>query len=167
MYLFETSVADPGCLSRIWIFSIPNPWSEFFQSRFRNKELKCKCPGNKKSILTQKIVSKLSEIWSGLFIRDPFPDFYSFLIPDPGVKKVPDPGSASLSLTVVCFLQGEARAEPEYDGQAGRHDAEGWWGSSSTPHSGTAFLQLGTIHNYCIRTQPASLMCVKQGCSSE
>ncbi len=34
-----------------------------------------------------KIVSKLSEIWSGLFIPDPDPDF----IPDPRVKKAPDP----------------------------------------------------------------------------
>ncbi len=39
----------------------------------------------------QKIVSKLSEIWSGLFIPDPDPDFYPSRIPDPGVKKVPDP----------------------------------------------------------------------------
>ncbi len=36
------------------------------------------------SILTQKIVSKLSEIWSGLFIPDPDTDFLP--IPDLGVK---------------------------------------------------------------------------------
>jgi hypothetical protein len=30
---FENSVADPGCLSRIRIFSIPDPGSEFFPSR--------------------------------------------------------------------------------------------------------------------------------------
>jgi hypothetical protein len=41
--------------------------------------------------LPKKMVSKLSEIWSGLFIPDPDPDFLS--IPDPGVKKPPDPGS--------------------------------------------------------------------------
>ncbi len=40
------------------------------------------------SILTQKKVSKLSEIWSGLFIPDPDPDFLP--IPDPGVKKAPE-----------------------------------------------------------------------------
>jgi hypothetical protein len=34
-----------------------------------------------------KMVSKLSEIWSGLFISDPDPDFYPSWIPDPGVKK--------------------------------------------------------------------------------
>ncbi len=38
-----------------------------------------------------KNVSNLSEIWSGLFIPDPDPDFLP--IPDPGVKKEPDPGS--------------------------------------------------------------------------
>jgi hypothetical protein len=44
------------------------------------------------SILTQKIVSNLLEIRSGLFIPDPDPDFF-LPIPDPGVKKAPDPGS--------------------------------------------------------------------------
>ncbi len=48
------------------------------------------------SILTQKIVSKLSEIWSGLFITDSDQDFYPSQIPDPGVKqtkrhRIPDP----------------------------------------------------------------------------
>ncbi len=46
---------------------------------------------NNLSILTQKIVSKFSEIWSGLFIQDPDHDFLP--IPDPGVKKAPDSGS--------------------------------------------------------------------------
>ncbi len=44
--------------------------------------------------LTQKIVSKLSEIWS-----IPDTDLDIFLpIPDPGVKKAPDPGSGSATL---------------------------------------------------------------------
>jgi hypothetical protein len=55
----DFSVADPGCSeffpSRIWIFPIPDPGSS-------TKNL---------SILTQKIVSKLPEIWSGLFIPHP------------------------------------------------------------------------------------------------
>ncbi len=59
------SYADPGCLSRIRIFSIPDPHQNIV------------------SILTQKIVSKLSEIWSGLFIPDP--DFLP--IPDPESKR--------------------------------------------------------------------------------
>ncbi len=41
------------------------------------------------SILTQTVVSKLSQIWSGMFI--PNPDLYFFPIPDPGVKKAPNP----------------------------------------------------------------------------
>jgi hypothetical protein len=51
-------------------------------------------------LVTQKIISKLSEILSGMFIPDSDPDpdldFYPSLIPDPGVKKAPDPGSATL-----------------------------------------------------------------------
>ncbi len=54
--------------------------------------------------------SKLLEIWSGLFIPDPDPDFLP--IPDPEVKKAPDPGYGSATLSVthsffplsVCFL---------------------------------------------------------------
>jgi hypothetical protein len=40
--------------------------------------------------LTQKIVSKFSEILSGMFIPDPDLDFLPSRIPDPGVKKAPD-----------------------------------------------------------------------------
>ncbi len=43
------------------------------------------------------MVSKLSEIWSGLFIPDADPDFLP--IPDPGAKKAPDPVSGSATLT--------------------------------------------------------------------
>ncbi len=60
------------------IFSIPD-------SRFTSKNV---------SIWTQKIVSQLSELWSGLFIPDPDPDFLP--ISDPGVKTAPDPGSETL-----------------------------------------------------------------------
>jgi hypothetical protein len=74
-------VQDPG--SEFFF----HPGYEFFPSRIRiTKNL---------SILTQKIVSKLSEIWSGLF---PDPDFIPIPIPDPGVKKAPDPGSWSATL---------------------------------------------------------------------
>ncbi len=44
------------------------------------------------SFLTQNIFSKLSEIRSGLF----HPGFGFFTHPGPGVKKAPDPGSATL-----------------------------------------------------------------------
>jgi hypothetical protein len=42
-----------------------------------------------------KIVTKLSEICSEMFIPDPDLDFYPSLIPDPGVKKALDLGSGS------------------------------------------------------------------------
>jgi hypothetical protein len=49
----------------------------------------------------KKMVSELSEIRSGLFIPDPDPGFYPSLIPDPGVKKAPDPGSGSATLVPI------------------------------------------------------------------
>ncbi len=55
--LLPGSVADPGWLSRIRIFSIPYPGSA-------SKNL---------SILTQKIVYKLSAIWPRVFIPNPDP----------------------------------------------------------------------------------------------
>ncbi len=51
---------------RIQIFFHPDP--NFFHPGSASK---------KKNILTQRIVSKLSEIWSGLFIPDPDPDFFT------------------------------------------------------------------------------------------
>jgi hypothetical protein len=50
-------------------------------------------------LFTQKIVTKLSKIWIwdlGSGIRDPGSGKNLFRIPDPGVKKAPDPGSATL-----------------------------------------------------------------------
>ncbi len=82
---FGISVPFPAPLTFIFVFRIfclvdvssgmfipdPNffhPGTEFFPSRI---------------ILTKKIVSNLSEVWFGLFIPDPDPDFLP--IPDPGV----------------------------------------------------------------------------------
>ncbi len=59
--------------------------SEFFSSRIRIIEFK---------YFNQKMVYKLSEIRSGLFIPDP--DLLP--IPDPWVKKAPDLGSVTLLL---------------------------------------------------------------------
>jgi hypothetical protein len=53
-----------------------------------------------KEFFTQKIVIKLSKIWvwdPRSEIRDP-EKTYLFRIPDPGVKKAPDPGSGSATL---------------------------------------------------------------------
>ncbi len=59
-------------------------------------------------VFTQKIVNKLSKIWvwdpgsgirdPGSGIRDPGSGKNLFRIPDPGVKKAPDPGSGSATL---------------------------------------------------------------------
>ncbi len=53
-------------------------------------------------LFTQKIVTKLSKIWiwdPGSEIRDP--EKKLFRIPDPGVKKAPDPGSGSATLVTT------------------------------------------------------------------
>ncbi len=70
----------PGSRIRIFSFADPN----FFHpgSRIRIKELKYFNP---------KIVSKHSDIWSGLFIPDPDPDFLP--IPDPKPRGQRDTGS--------------------------------------------------------------------------
>ncbi len=104
-----SSFADPGCLSRIldpgsqffpsripdpgskffpsWI---PDPRSEFFPSRMLD-------PGSASknlSILAKKMVSQLSEIWSGFSIRDPDPRSKSWLFTYPGSRSwIPDPES--------------------------------------------------------------------------
>jgi hypothetical protein len=62
----------------------------------------------KKKIFTQKIVTKLSKIWvrhPGSEIRDPEKTYSGSRIPDPGIKKAPDPGSGSA--TLCTFLQYE------------------------------------------------------------
>ncbi len=69
------------------------------------------------SILTQKIVSKLSQIWSGMFIPHPYQIFLP--IPNPGVKRAPDLGSririrnTGRKWTVSVWLQwGRAGGDP-------------------------------------------------------
>jgi hypothetical protein len=52
-------------------------------------------------VFTQKIITKLSKIW----IWDPEKDLCR--IPDPGVKKAPDPGSGSATLVPI-----QLRARP-------------------------------------------------------
>ncbi len=90
----QCSVADPGCFSRsrIRLFSIPDPGSA-------SKNL---------NILTQKKWFLSSRIYdpgcSSFWIPDPDPDFFPpSRIPDPGVKKAPDPGSGSATLLWCVF----------------------------------------------------------------
>jgi hypothetical protein len=47
-------------------------------------------------LFSQKIVTKLSKIW----VWDPWSGKNLFRIPDPGVKKTPDPGSGTLLPTL-------------------------------------------------------------------
>jgi hypothetical protein len=53
-----------------------------------------------KELFTQKIVKKLSRIW----VWDPGSERNLFRIPDPGVKKAPDPGSGSATLIKVDLI---------------------------------------------------------------
>jgi hypothetical protein len=57
------------------------------------------------SILTQKIVSKLSEYDPGCSSRIRILILYPSRIPDPGVKKTPDPGSGSAALTALVLFR--------------------------------------------------------------
>ncbi len=94
-----------GCGSGMFI---PDP--NFFHPGSRTQGQKDSGSGSASknlSILTQKIVSKLSEKWSGMFIPDPDPGssfriripypvldfFYSSRIPNPGSRVQKDTGS--------------------------------------------------------------------------
>ncbi len=69
--LTTTSVAGPGCLSRIQD-------SIFFPSRITDPDPK------QKVFLTQKTVSKLAEMWCGMFMPDPDPGSRSWFFTHPG-----------------------------------------------------------------------------------
>ncbi len=58
------------------------------------------------------MVSKLSEIWFGLFIPDPDPDFLPIRISDPGVKKIPETQHWNL-LTVFFFRVNFVLLDPD------------------------------------------------------
>ncbi len=78
------------------------PGSKFFHHGSRvknNSEIRIRSKSKNLSILTQKIVSKLWETWSGMFIPDPDLDFLP--IPDLGVKKAPDPQHCFTEVSVT------------------------------------------------------------------
>jgi hypothetical protein len=52
-------------------------------------------------LLTQKIVNKLSKIW----VWDPRSGIRKKPIPDPGLKKTPDPGSGSATLVTIIWVK--------------------------------------------------------------
>jgi hypothetical protein len=91
--LLDGSVADSGCLSRIRLFSIPDPGSELSPSRIPNprsssKNLSILTPKNpKKWFLSSKKYDP------GCSSRIRMLTFYPSRIPDPEVKRhrIPDP----------------------------------------------------------------------------
>jgi hypothetical protein len=94
-YIFK-SVADPGCLSRIRLFSIPDSGSEFFHpgSRIRIKEFKYFNP--QKWFLSSRKCDPGCSSRSGSRIR--ILTFYPSRIQGSRVKKVPNPESGSATL---------------------------------------------------------------------
>jgi hypothetical protein len=65
---------DPGWLSRIRIFSISDPGPKRFPHPHQRNL----------SIFTQRIGSKLSEMWSRVFIPDPYPGSWYVSHPESG-----------------------------------------------------------------------------------
>jgi hypothetical protein len=112
------SVADPGCLSRIRLFSIPDP--NFFHpvSRIRIKEFKYINPKNGFEALGNMIRVCSSRIR--------ILTFYPSRIPDPGVKKAPDPGSGFAALQIwIPIRSAHLKVVGCDDGDVGGLDAGG------------------------------------------
>jgi hypothetical protein len=120
----RSSVAEPGCLSRILIFT--HPGSKNSNKRGGWKKTCCrtvpycvttnftqlkiilvlKCWRKKigpifkelKNFLPKKLSQSSQNMGLGSGIRDPGSGKNLFRIPDPGIKKAPDPGSGSATL---------------------------------------------------------------------
>ena len=75
-YITPDQCWDLGCLSWTRIFSIPDPWSKRLQIPI---------------FLTQKLFLSSRKYDPGCSSRIPDPDPDFLPIPDPGVKKAPDP----------------------------------------------------------------------------
>ncbi len=82
--MLKTSVADPGCLSRIRIFSIPDPHQTI------------------EVFLHKKLFLSSWQYDPGCSSQTQILDFF-LSIPDPGAKKAPDPGSVSATLLNTPF----------------------------------------------------------------
>ncbi len=70
---------------------IPDPWSEFLHPGSASKNPRSRIWYKEFNYFNPKNVSKLSEIWTGLFISNPDPDFLT--IPDPGSRGQKSTGS--------------------------------------------------------------------------
>ncbi len=94
--------------------------SEFFPSRIPDpgpKSFRIPDPHQSIQVFYQKIGSKLAEILSGILI------FYLSGIPEPGVKKAPDPGSGSATRVLSDLFDGRSspgdQPEAKWRGQPG------------------------------------------------
>ena len=112
------SVTDPGCLSRIRLFSIPDPGSELSPSRIQDPR------SSSKNLKKQKkwfISSKKYDPGCSSRIPSPEADFYPSRIAEQWVKKAPDPGSGSATLVIPSLthslsslcVYGRGRMEPK------------------------------------------------------
>jgi hypothetical protein len=88
------------CFSRIGIFHLGFRIQSKKKHRIPNIELTKKL---KYLFFNPKIVTKLSEIWSRMFIPDPGSGFFS--IPDPEVEKSPDPQHCSIGTRHIYAYQ--------------------------------------------------------------
>ncbi len=120
-----TSVADPGCLFRILIFTHPGSRIQKQQQKRGVKKICCHTFFVATNFAKVNIISFLAcwkkkfgpifqELWKflpkklslssqkyGFEIRDPGSGKNLFRIPDPGVKKAPDPWTGSATLVVT------------------------------------------------------------------
>ncbi len=100
----QVSVVDPGCLSRIrgsGIF-LPDPGSDFFPSRILDPNFSSRIRFKEFKYFNPKewfLSSRKYDPDCSSRIR--ILTFYPHRIPDPGVKKAPDPGSGSATLAQV------------------------------------------------------------------
>ncbi len=78
-------------------FSIPDPGWKWYPDPHQSVL----------SIFTQKILSNLSEIWSGLFIPDLDLDFYPSLVPDPGSRGQKGTGNRFNFWDINSYKQGK------------------------------------------------------------
>ena len=95
--LFIGSVADPECLSRI-----PDP--TFFHPGSRIRTVSIPDPGSsskKQKNGFQALKNKIRVVHPRSRVPDPDADFFPSSIPDPGVKKVPNPESGSATLHFI------------------------------------------------------------------
>ncbi len=126
-----SSFADPGCLSQIsdpesefFPSQIPDSGSKIFPSWIPDPRSKFFHPGSalkNLSILTKKMVSQLSEKWSGFSTPNPDPGSGSWHFTHPGSWScisdpesrgqkgtgalIPDPGSRFATLEILALLR--------------------------------------------------------------